>query len=589
MEFKPNHLVQDEHSLVQRENHPCNGFIKFVTSHPYIAVAILCLASTVITTSTSFGSLLPIFAIVPMLIVLFAGVPVGIYFSSKNTTDDDSRKKMAFFMSVASFAGAIGLFLIILMKGSTAFHILNYGLLVSALVLIYLACTDRLTDKAFVVVIFALGFVLRLAYVLYTDISVRQHDVGNFDMEIGHCGYIRYFYENFNLPDFDVRNYWQFYHPPFHHIIAALWMRLQTFLGIDYYAAGENVQILTLFYSSICMVLSYKIFRQLGLKGRGLVCAVAIVAFCPTFYIMAGSVNNDILSIAFMLAAVLNTLYWYKNQTFPRIMAISLCVGFGMMTKLSVWMVAPAIAFVFLYVFFKNLKDFKKYLVQFLCFGVLCAPLALWWQVRNLLKFGVPLTYVPALSITSDQYIGNLPVTERLFDFSAGQFANVGDQFVTYGASYNEYNPLVALFKTSMFDELINTNNYPKIAGFNIILFWSAVIIGIFGFAAMIYAFCKRKNSALNNVHKIFIALIYAVFFVSYYIFCFQFPFVCTENIRYAVPLIILGAFFTGLAVQYLGKASDKKYKSVARGAIYTLVTVFSVSSVLVYYIVGMP
>lgn len=83
MEFKPNHLVQDEHSLVQRENHPCNGFIKFVTSHPYIAVAILCLASTVITTSTSFGSLLPIFAIVPMLIVLFAGVPVGIYFSSK--------------------------------------------------------------------------------------------------------------------------------------------------------------------------------------------------------------------------------------------------------------------------------------------------------------------------------------------------------------------------------------------------------------------------------------------------------------------------------------------------------------------------
>jgi hypothetical protein len=55
MEFKPNHLVQDEHSLVQRENHPCNGFIKFVTSHPYIAVAILCLASTVITTNKAIN------------------------------------------------------------------------------------------------------------------------------------------------------------------------------------------------------------------------------------------------------------------------------------------------------------------------------------------------------------------------------------------------------------------------------------------------------------------------------------------------------------------------------------------------------
>ena len=41
-----------------------------------------------------------------------------------------------------------------------------------------------------------------------------------------------------------------------------------------------------------------------------------------------------------------------------------------------------------------------------------------------------------ALSITSDQYIGNLPYAKRLFDFGLNQYANVGDQFVTYGASY---------------------------------------------------------------------------------------------------------------------------------------------------------
>lgn len=588
MDFVANRLATEE-KYIPPKNHPCSGFVKAVISHPYIAIAVLCLASMVLTTSVTFGRFFPIFALVPTLIILFAGVPTGIYFSSKNAKTNDGRKRMALYMSLAAFVGALGFFFIVLMNGSLAFHILNYGLLVSALVLIYLACTDKLSDKAFIMVIFALGFVVRLAYVLYTAISVRQHDVGNFDIEIGHCGYIRYFYENFNLPDFDVRTHWQFYHPPLHHIIAAVWMRLQTLVGIEYHMAGENVQILTLFYSSICMVLSYKIFRQLGLKGRGLVCAVAIVAFCPTFYIMAGSINNDILSITFMLGAILNTLYWYKKSTFARIMAISICVGLGMMTKLSVWMVAPAIAFVFIYVFVKNIKSFKKFIVQFLCFGVVCAPLALWWQVRNLLKFGVPLTYVPALSPTSDQYIGNLPTLKRLFDFSLGQFSNVGDQFVTYGASYNEYNPLVALFKTSMFDELINTSNYPRIAGFNIILFWSAVAIGVLGFGAMIFAFCKRKDSPIGFAQKIFLALIYVVFFASYYIFCFQFPFVCTENIRYAVPLIILGAFFTGLAVQYLGKGSGKKYKSVARGAIYTLTAVFSIASILVYYIVAMP
>lgn len=590
MDYMANRLVKEDVSAPKNENHPCSGFIKLLLAHPYLFVAVLCLSCTVLTISNTLGEFLPIYAIVPTFVLMFTGVPVGLYFASKNTTNAENRKKMALFMAFAVFAGAIGLFLVVLMEGSIAFHILNYSFFVLAVVLIYLACTDKLSDKAFVMVIFMLGFALRLAYVLYTDISVRQHDVGSFDMEIGHCGYIRYIYENFSLPDFDVRNYWQFYHPPLHHIIAALWMRVQTLLGIDYYMAGENVQILTLFYSSICMVLSYKIFRQLNLKGRGLVCATAIVAFCPTFYIMAGSINNDILSITFMLAAILNTLYWYKKPTFPRIMAISLCVGLGMMTKLSVWMVAPAIAFVFLYVFFKNIKDFKKYLIQFVCFGVVCAPIALWWQVRNLIKFGVPLTYVPALSPASDQYIGNIPTLKRLFDFSLEQFSNVGDQFVAYGAPYNEYNPLVALFKTSMFDELINIGIYPKIAGFNIILFWSAVIIGVLGFGAMIFAFCKRKNSALNMVQKVFLALIYVVFFVSYYIFCFQFPFVCTENIRYAVPLIILGALFTGLEVQYLGeKEKNKKYKALARGAIYTLVAVYSVSSMLVYYIVSMP
>ena len=70
------------------------------------------------------------------------------------------------------------------------------------------------------------------------------------------------------------------------------------------------------------MILSYKIFRQLKLKGVALVAATAIVALCPTFYIMAGSINNDILSITFMLGAVLNTIYWYKHRKMKYIVFI---------------------------------------------------------------------------------------------------------------------------------------------------------------------------------------------------------------------------------------------------------------------------
>ena len=438
---------------------------------------------------------------------------------------------------------------------------------------------------------------------MYTPINARQHDVSAFGNGRGHAGYIEYIYENFSLPECDVRTVNQFYHPPLHHILSAIWLRIQTTIGIDFEYACENIQILTLFYSSICMILSYKIFRQLNLKHNGLICAVAIIAFCPTFFIMAGSINNDILSITFMLGAILNTIYWYKNQKFRYIIAIALCVGLGMMTKLSVWMIAPAIAFVFIYVFFKNIKSFKKYLLQFGVFAVICVPLGLWWSVRNYLRDGVPFTYVPMLSETSDQYVGDIPLLQRLFDFNLSQFADVGDQFTRYGGSYNEYNPLIGLLKTSVFDELITVENYPAIAGINHILFWSGVIVATVGFVSMIVTFI-RKNTNIDFASKTFLFLIYAVIFVSYYSFCIEFEHVCTMNIRYAVLLIVLGAYFVGLAVQHFGgtpnsivaghggkymkNTEPKLYHKIIKYCIYAVVVIFCVSSTLVYDVVAM-
>ena len=45
---------------------------------------------------------------------------------------------------------------------------------------IYLRNAKKLTDESLVVLIFAAGFVLRLGYVLYTGIYVRQNDIGVF-------------------------------------------------------------------------------------------------------------------------------------------------------------------------------------------------------------------------------------------------------------------------------------------------------------------------------------------------------------------------------------------------------------------------
>ena len=230
--------------------------------------------------------------------------------------------------------------------------VLNVGLILVAAVIVYMMITKKLTTKRLILLLFILGFFVRLAYIMAISVRTKQHDAGSVEDMEGHLGYIAYLAYNLKLPDMDVRDVYQFYHPPLHHIIAAVWVRVQNAIGISEEDIWENVQILTLFYSSCCMILSYKIFRSLGLKGKGLIIAFAIVAFNPTFYILAGSINNDILSVTFMLGAVLNTLYWYKSRSMGRIVCIAVCVGCAMMAKLSCWMVAPAIAFIFLYVFY---------------------------------------------------------------------------------------------------------------------------------------------------------------------------------------------------------------------------------------------
>lgn len=554
-----------------------------IIKHPYIVIASLCLISSLFAYGENLSS--KIF-VLPAILLSVIGF-FSSYFIVKNDKSLKSFRSDIFallFIISIIVSNIISYF--VFTADKFAFALLTTGFVVCFFVLAYLSLSDLLNNKNFILILFAMGFLLRLAYVIYTDVRTRQHDVGVFDGETGHAGYIMYFYKNHALPDFDVRERWQYYHPPLHHILEAIWLTIQIKLfGFNPNNAYENVQILSLFYSSICMILSYKIFKHLGLKSNSMVVACAIVAFCPTFIILAGSFNNDILSITFALGAILNTICWYKKHTLTRIIAIALCVGLGMMTKLSVWMVAPAIGFVFIFVFFKEIKKFEKFIFQYLIFIIICAPLGLWWSIRNLVKFDVPLTYVPNLGTESDQYIGNLSFVYRVFHFDWSQVADVGQQFTRFDGKYNEFNPLISLIKTSLFDELIISRYYPAISGFNAVLFWSAVLVASIGFVCMVINFIKRKDNTLDISQKIFVLLIFSVMIISYFSFCKEFPFVCTQNIRYATPLIVVGAYFVGLSVQYLNK--NTKTTEIFKNSIYTITTVYCISAFLVYDIVA--
>lgn len=428
------------------------------------------------------------------------------------------------------------------------------------------------------------GVMLRLFYILYTDGFTRQHDEGSFEAGVGHYGYMKYIYNKNMLPQADPRGSWQFYHPPLHHATEALWFKILAAFGVPEDKFYDYAQIPVFIYSCVIMFVICRIFRELDLKGTGLAASTALICFSPSFILMSGSVNNDMLSVMFICLAVLYTIKWYKNPETENIVGIALSIGLGMMTKASAGLIAPAVAIVFIVKFIQQIKQKKalSYIFQYIIFAVLCVPLGLWWSVRNYVKFKMPFNYIAEISKEGNpQYLGEMDTLKRFTDFSLYQFKSVFVQWLWDDDPYQEFNPLTAFFKTLCFGEKNFLNWNSKLDTAPVILFWSSVIIGIISVVSMIYVIFSKKSS-VQPLMKIFLAAIFVTFFGNYILFCIEYPFTCTMNIRYVTPVFIPAVYFTGAAVENISQ-SPKKTAAAIKIFILAAVMTFCSSTAFVY------
>ena len=375
---------------------------------------------------------------------------------------------------------------------------------------------NKLNADRIVMMMILMGIAVRYVYCLTHNSLEMQHDIGSFDGEHGHLSYITYWYRNdMKLPDFNVTTRWQFYHPPLNHFLMAILMKVFTSLGMPLSQAQEAIQILPMLWSSLCMAVCFRICKLVQLKGAGLVAAMTAVCFYPT--------------------------------TLINILPIALCIGLGMMTKLSAWMVAPAVAMVFLWVLIKNIRHPLPFIGQYVVFGTVCAPLGLWWGIRNLLTFDIPITYVPDIQMSS-MSVEQIPVLQRLFDFGFSQFSYPYEAFTIYQAPYNEYNPIIGLVKTSLFDEYSQQGSVNPLL---VAVVMIAFVLALIGFISLIWMLIKR-NTGMDLMTRLFFAVIFFTIIISYVAFCFQFSYVCTENIRYCIPVIPILGIATGFGLNGL-------------------------------------
>ena len=401
-----------------------------------------------------------------------------------------------------------------------------------------------ITENVIVVVIFA-AFLVRIFYVVMTQSYLYQNDMAAFDDEgYGHFGYIYYLFSDGKLPDINPMEYYELYQPPLHHAISAVFLKLLQLLGCSPDIWEEQLQVLLLVYSMLVVVFIDKIAVRMKLCLEGRLAAVCFAGFFPYGIMMSGSLNNDQLMTLFMVMAIYFTLKWYEDPNIKTILIMAVCIGCSMMSKVSGVLIAPAMAALMLLKLWKDRKQWVKYIKQFVCFGLIAFPLGMWHPVYNLLKWGMPFGFVPAMGPTSGQFIGEYDKWQRFYDFNGAfdQLTVQGDRF----HGFTDYNLPVTLIKFAVFGE---SNYYDSSQLTNIlapVVFWATLALFALMPAAFVIWFLLDKTRAVN---KAFV-LVGTVVSLCYYVrFCWQYPYVCTMHVRYIMGAVYLGCLTIGATV----------------------------------------
>lgn len=421
----------------------------------------------------------------------------------------------------------------------------------------YLKVTKRLIseDTAVTMMIF-LGVLIRCGYVLLSGLYDRQHDAGVYTgiatdfVNPGHIGYIEYIYKFHKLPDLNPYELFAYYHPPFHHILSFLWLQLNIALGVAEDLAFENLQVLTLLYSCLCMVVTYKILKVLNIKGNGLFIGLAFMVFHPATVVMAGSVNNDMLTILFMCLIILGSLTWIREKNLKNLIKLALYIGFGMITKLNSAVLAIPLALVFLMHFVSVIRsrqkaDIIKWIKNYCFFGIVVAPIGLSWIVRNLIRFGEK-PGVPVPGETSPMYTADFSLWNRL---GIPSLADWRIEFpfhpISAGACSNTW---VIMLHTSLFAEEYPTNLPDILLILCQITFVLAIIFSIATAVLLIVVLLKKQTIPED---KVFLLAGYVVMLISFAAFVIIYPYTCSSDFRYVAICLVYIAIALGLGNKY--------------------------------------
>jgi len=422
----------------------------------------------------------------------------------------------------------------------------------------------KLTFNRLLFMLFILAILLRIAYMLITPFNYRQHDTTG---EVGHEAYALTIFKTGGLP---TTNEYQFYHPPLNAFCQSTWMHIfnpflsfaNIFLNDSFKfdlsnmdTLYETTQILSCFYMVLVCYLTIRIFKSLKLRKISKLFGICFVIFFPRLIQFAAQENNDPLCVLFCFFAIFFTFRYSRNKSWFNTMAIGVSVGLAMMSKLSGGVIAlvPGAYFIYdLIQAIRNRKDennkvnklplWADLLIKYLSLVVVAFALGFWFSIYAKVRFDQPIGYVLPLSKESQLYHGDVNFFLRLiniFDFP--------DFYKTiYGNTFINYNLFNFTIRSAMFGEF-NFQNADYLAVFTNTLNYLFVILSVVNF--IILLFSKEKKQCFLVSFAIILILTQ---YIAQIYFNAAYPFGCTMDFRYIVPIVFGFGLMQSLNIESL-------------------------------------
>lgn len=445
----------------------------------------------------------------------------------------------------------------------------------------YLFGKKELTIEKFAKLLFIIGFTLRCGYAFYTGTSSRQHDVemySNGELNInggGHFTYTYIIYSTGSLPSYIK---WQFYHPPLWHATSALFMHIYGFFKgtSDVATLYQATEILSSFVACMTLYFLKRIIFELTENDYARGIMLLLLALHPQFFVMAGWVNNEGMAFMFMIIALYYGFSFHKSRSWYDIIFCGIALGLGAMSKVSAALVCVPLAMIFIYDLIIDIKNktFKKTILQGVSFICIVAPLALWFIIRNILKFGISSITVPAVDpYTSTLGVINYSFWQRfglpnIFNLRNGMWCILRPD----ENGYMDYNVWLYTFKCSVFGEY----SYWQGNFFGAILLTSNILMILISLFCMIYVLIKDFKSFKN----ILMLATYVTCLIAYIIFQIKYPVTCTQDFRYMTLILLPGIYFIG---KFFKKDFTTKPWKITKYSFLTVITLFVSSSALYY------